>query len=276
MDAFYQVQQVNDHLIALKSLSGEFVYLVLGSECALLIDTCLGLGNLRATVESLTDLPIEVALTHGHLDHAMGAPEWEGVWMSPADQAIYKSMCDAEGRLGYLSANAGAAAADTWKDTLVPPCPGYAFRPLADGQVFDLGGITVEAIAFPGHTPGTHAFLLREDRILISGDACNNSTFLFESTCSTVEEYRRTVLAVQERLAGRYDHVFIQHHEMEVAPDLLPNMAEVCDRVLARDVDDEPFSFRGMPACVALAHDPYFHRLDGKSGNLIYNPNRLR
>lgn len=276
MDAFYQVQQVNDHLIALKSLSGEFVYLVLGSECALLIDTCLGLGNLRATVEGLTDLPIEVALTHGHLDHAMGAPEWKGVWMSPADQAIYASMCDAEGRLGYLGANAGSAAADAWKDTLVLPCPDYAFRPLVDGQVFDLGGITVEAIAFPGHTPGTHAFLLREDRILISGDACNNSTFLFEPMCSTVEEYRRTVLAVQERLAGRYDHVFIQHYEMEVASDLLPNMVEVCDRVLARDVDDEPFSFRGMPACVALAHDQYFHRLDGKSGNLIYNPNRLR
>ena len=107
MDPFYSVSQVNDHLYALKSPSGEFVYLVTGAREALLIDTCLGVGNLRDQVEALTSLPVTVAITHGHVDHAMGAPEWEGAWMSPLDTDIYRSMCAVAERRGYLAANAG-------------------------------------------------------------------------------------------------------------------------------------------------------------------------
>ena len=94
MQTFYTPSRVNDHLFALKSISGEFVYLVLASNQALLIDTCVGAGNLRAHVEELTDLPVEVVITHGHIDHAMGAPEWDRCWMNPKDDEIYRSMCD--------------------------------------------------------------------------------------------------------------------------------------------------------------------------------------
>lgn len=276
MQQFYTPTYVNDHIVALKSISGEFVYLLMGHDRALLIDTCVGAGNLRAQVEKLTNLPIDVAITHGHIDHAMGAPEWERCWMNPADSELYKSMCDIEERMGYVRGNAGPEIAAPWEDTFLSATPDYAFLPLSDDQVFDLGGITVEAISFPGHTPGCMAMLLIEDRILITGDACNNSTFLFDEYTSSVEAYRKTVVQVAKRLAGRYDRVFIQHHEMEVAPDILTNMVEVCDRILAGDVDDLPFNFRGIEARVALAHDGRFHRLDGKSGNIIYNPAHLR
>lgn len=72
MTNYYQVEKVNQHVLAIKSLGGEFVYLILGKKRALLIDTCVGIGHLRQFVESLTDLPITVALSHGHVDHAMG------------------------------------------------------------------------------------------------------------------------------------------------------------------------------------------------------------
>ena len=44
------------------------------------------------------------------------------------------------------------------------------FENIEDGQVFDLGGVELEAIHFPGHTAGEIVLLDRKDRILFSGD----------------------------------------------------------------------------------------------------------
>ncbi len=275
MDPFYSVSQVNDHLYALKSPSGEFVYLVTGAREALLIDTCLGVGNLRDQVEALTSLPVTVAITHGHVDHAMGAPEWEGAWMSPLDTDIYRSMCAVAERRGYLAANAGEECAAKWDATFLPEAPDYAFRPLADGQVFDLGGVTVEAVAFPGHTPGCTAMLLVEDRILITGDACNVSTFLFDENASSVEAYRATVARVAKRLDGRYDRVFMQHHVMDAVPNLLGDMLEVCDRVLAGTDDAVTRHVMGRDVKLAMDANGQMQRVDGGCANLLYNPEHL-
>ena len=67
----------------------ELMYLVEGRDQAALIDTGSGLGFLKAYVEKLTDKPILVLLTHGHVDHAMGAGEFETVYMNRADDYIY-------------------------------------------------------------------------------------------------------------------------------------------------------------------------------------------
>ena len=276
MDRFYVADRVNDHLTTLKSASGEFVFLLEGAHEALLIDTCLGVGNLRAQVEELTALPVTVALTHGHLDHAMGAPEWEGSWMNPLDVDVYRGMCSVEDRRGYLAANAGDACAAQWEESFLPAEPDYAFRPLVDGQTFDLGGVTVEAVAFPGHTPGCTAMLLVEDRILITGDACNVATFLFDETASSVAEYCTTVERVAERLAGRHDRVFMQHHVMDAVPNLLQEMLDVCDRVLAGTDDAIPMRMMGRDARLAMEANKTMQRVDGGCANLFYNPEHLR
>ena len=45
------------------------MYLLLGEDRALLIDTGFGLCKLDEAVKSVTDLPITVVNTHGHYDH---------------------------------------------------------------------------------------------------------------------------------------------------------------------------------------------------------------
>ena len=48
--------------------------------------------------------------------------------------------------------------------------PRNSARFINDGEIIDLGGITVEAIATPGHTPGHLSFFFREEGVLLLAD----------------------------------------------------------------------------------------------------------
>ena len=45
------------------------IFLFVGTERALLLDTGIGIGDLKGLVEEITDKPYDVVLTHGHRDH---------------------------------------------------------------------------------------------------------------------------------------------------------------------------------------------------------------
>lgn len=283
MTEFYKAEKVNDRITAIRSLTGEIMYLLNGDKKSLLIDTCLGVGNLRDFVEKLTDKPISVLLTHGHIDHAMGAPEFVGgdgrteceVYMNHADTLVYLGMNSIEDRKGYIMGNLGGHMPEGLEDTFLPPSP-MTFRELHDGDRFELGGISAEAYALPGHTPGTMVVLIPEERILILGDGCNKSTFLFDENSLTVEEYRRNLAALNKRMEGKYDRVFICHHDMEMQKDIMKNVLQVCDTIMAGQADDVPFEFMGKTNYIAKAVGERMNRLDGVDGNIIYNKEKVR
>ena len=272
---YFSTEKISDAITMIKSKSGELLYLVEGSKSAVFIDTCIGLGSLRALVEGLTKKPVTVLVSHGHIDHAMGAPEFETAYMNHRDISLYQSQCSVAKRRGYAGAGLGAEAAQIPDEAFIPPAPDYAFIDLQEGMCFDLGGIHVDAYAFPGHTQGCMVFLIREERILILGDACNNATFLFDDMCSTVTEYKAQVQELETRLVGKYDRVFVMHHIMEVQPDILSQMVCVCDDIINGNADNLPFEFMGQKALIAKKCNERFEREDGKSANLIYNPDRI-
>ncbi len=48
------------------------MFLLVGREQALLIDSGYGLQNLPERIRQITNLPVTLVNTHGHLDHANG------------------------------------------------------------------------------------------------------------------------------------------------------------------------------------------------------------
>lgn len=272
---YYRSQPVSVHVLWIESPSKENLYLVIGRQRAILIDAGLGVGHLRAFVENLTSLPLTVLLTHGHIDHAPGATEFGKVYLNSADQALYRSQCSLADRQGYLKGNLRDRYEELTAGSFVEADPNKDFAELTDGMIFDLGEVHVQAVAFPGHTAGSTAFLVEEDRLLITGDCCNNFTFLFGPEAAPVEAYRETVVQVRGRLTGRYDRIFVSHHGPELPVTLLDEMIELCDQVLAGDTDDVPFSFMGMEATIAKKMDTTFRRSDGKAANLVYSKSKI-
>lgn len=279
MTGLFREEKVRQGLTAIYSPSGEIMYLIEGTDRAILVDTTVGLYGLRAFVETLTDKPITVLLTHGHIDHAMGSPEFDEVYMNPADMEVYRSMWKVADRMDYVrGALHGELPAGLTEDGFIPPTE-YSFRDLQDGMVFDLGGSHVDVYSFPGHTHGSMIFLLREMRILIVGDACNSFTFLFDTNSLFVEDYKKEVLRIQRMLQGKYDHIFLSHVSMEIGMELFDHIIQVCDDIMKGETADLPFEFMGTKALIAkdmtLNADGFFERSDGSYGNIVYRKDRV-
>ena len=275
MVEYYKAEKINEHMTAIRSMTGEIMYLVEGEEKAVLIDTCLGVGHLRKFVESLTEKQITVLLTHGHVDHALGAPEFDEVYMNPADNKVYESMSPLEERIGYIKANLGGQLPEFAEDDYVRPAPAD-FKELKDGQIFDLGEVHIEVYALPGHTHGTMVMLIPEENALILGDACNNATFLFDENSLPVNEYKENLIRVKEKLEGRYETTYLCHHVMTASKDMLAHVIEVCNEILEGKADDIPFEFMGHHAFVAKKANERFERVDGGEGNIVYDKEKMK
>ena len=69
-------------------IANVYAYLIVGSERALLIDTCYSITGIKKYVEQITTLPVDVVNTHGHFDHIGGNAEFETIYLSKADREV--------------------------------------------------------------------------------------------------------------------------------------------------------------------------------------------
>lgn len=283
MEKFFQIHHMSDQIVRITDIAGTHFYLLKGDREAALLDTGVGCGHLDKCVRSLTKLLVKVFITHGHVDHAMGAGTFENVWISPLDKEVYDEHSQTEMRLGYIHGTAQfggvSEAISVTAEMLEPTKPFEQFHALHPGDTVDLGGLTVEILEGAGHTPGCVTILIPEIRTLLLGDACNPFTYLFDKTRSTVADYRRMLLRLKSSVEGRYDRVLLCHGPGgQGTADLIDSVISVCDDILCGETDDMPFQgFHGEPVCIAKAMDMNtFSRADGGTGNVVYNPAQIQ
>lgn len=268
----FRTERVSDRITRIYAFSSELMYLVEGEERAALLDSGSGIGFVRPLVEQLTDKPLVVLLTHGHVDHAMGASEFppEQVYINQEDAYIYREHGTWEFRAAglFLMGEPGKAVAP--EEDFTPLRPITDYRDLKEGDRFDLGGISVEMHACPGHTRGSLVMLLPEEETLLLGDACNGFTFLFEDYSTSIETYRNSLLRLRDRLAGRYRRVLASHGDGYSDPGILEENIALCERILQGQADRAPMEFRGHHGLIADTSAQPGH------GNIVYHPDHIR
>jgi len=119
------------------------MYIVEGTQRALLIDTGTKCEALDEVVRKITSKPFDVVVTHNHPDHAGNIGYFDEVYMHPLDTAVHLFPVVFQGK----------------------------YRWLKDGDVFDLGDRKIEVVWTPGHTPGSIVLLDRTINACYSGDA---------------------------------------------------------------------------------------------------------
>ena len=266
---FFRTKRLNSRITRIKGVTDEMMYLIEGDSIAALIDTGVGLGNVRTFIEQLTSKPVIVLITHAHVDHVMGASLFDDVYLNPADFQTYEDHRRTEKRRAYLKRYMGKKY-DLLKDQDFIEAPPLNFHALNEGDLFDLGGLTLEIFAAPGHSLGSVAILLREERILMPGDACNTLTMLFEHDSPSIEEYRDDMVMLREKTRGLFDRVLVSHYPGEAAPDLIDSVISVCDDILQGRSEEIPFRFMELHLVAAKKMSAGLTRADGGVGNIIY------
>ena len=128
-----------------------------GTDKAVLVDAGLNTELILDFIRK-KGLSLEaVLLTHGHPDHLVGAADvaeatGADVYLNSIEAKVVEMMPE------MILAMLGI-------DELKTP---DEFKPLEDGQVLELAGLTIKVLHTPGHSPGSVSFLV--DDALFDGD----------------------------------------------------------------------------------------------------------
>lgn len=206
------------------------MYVLRGSERSLLIDCGSGYCDLKAIVERLTDKPYDVAITHGHFDHAGMMHQFDKVYINEKDVPFILpgegsrvfpdafKQCDGTWVYPFDTAefkynnNIQKGDFNAWEVTEDMVNRGNKETEivyLEEGHVFDLGNRKVTAYALPGHTPGCMYLIDDMSRIAFTGDCCHPDvrTGVYCAVSTTL----KAMIRLYDRYGKDYDRMYSGH-----------------------------------------------------------------
>ena len=183
-DQPYVYRKVNDKLYIIAEIHQPFpknevtnpphtqqMGLVIGNKRAALIDTGLGLTDLRKYVSQFTSLPIIVLNTHGHVDHVGANQLFDMSYVAKEDEKAMLNANREERLKGYKQFMEGNIEMIEFAEKNMVPDKPFQYGFIKDGDKIDLGGVEIEVVAFPGHSPGSVAFIDSRDNVAFCGDS---------------------------------------------------------------------------------------------------------
>lgn len=194
------------------------MYLLIGNERALLIDSGYGKIDLKSIVARITDNPVMLMLTHGHLDHANGSAPFDA-YLHENDFDVYDRHSDPEFLKAYC------------KGKMIPKAH---LSPLLPGTV-DLGGRKVEVIHTPGHTLGSVCMIDKYSGMAFCGDTVNPwDVWLGLDESTSVTEYRKSLIRLLQSVEKNgITKLHSGHSGKAMNVQKLKDFITLCDKIIS-------------------------------------------
>ena len=238
---YYDIEKISESTHKIYENFEASMYLVCGSKRACLIDTGYGGGDIWGVIRSITDLPVFVINTHGHIDHVMGNRLFDTAYLNSADNAIYEAVIHDFPEImkePWVLEQYGEEIAGMDLSAVHFP----EAKEIKDGDVFDLGGIELEVLQVPGHTPGSLVLIDRKEKIVFTGDAIIEHCWMFLEHSLPKETYLDALRNAKEKLVG-IEKIYNGHyayHPMDIGIiDVIIKGIE--DIIAGREVETKPF-----------------------------------
>jgi glyoxylase-like metal-dependent hydrolase (beta-lactamase superfamily II) len=218
---------------------------------AVLVDTGLGIGDLRAVAEDLAGTEVPVLLTHAHWDHLGAAHQFDDVSIDDRERGpggrvaidvLSDEFTERPGQFVRSYLDQGREFPDGFDPDsyAIEPIEGAAA--LAPWDEVAVGDRTLELVPIPGHSPGQLAVLDRVSGVCHGADVLEPGGEIFAHfRHSDVDEYRDTIdRLVDLREEGAFDTLTTGHGEPLRGDDLsvLDDVAVALERVAD---DDAPY-----------------------------------
>ncbi len=230
------IHEIAERTWFVDELGTNAMYILEGSERSLVIDAGTGYCNFKELIESITDKPYDVAITHAHPDHVGMMHEFDQIYIHryeldgetiPTEDRKKYSDLVKDGQVGENFARCvGPIKAEGYFTKIARQHVGYwdVWEPkdeyickgdkdtelifIEEGYVFDLGDRKVSTVFLPGHTKGHLIFIDDMTRIAFTGDAVNHNNGSRFHAAST---HIRYLLHFLEGYGKTYDRIFNGH-----------------------------------------------------------------
>ena len=258
VNPYVEVYQLQQNIFGLLTESSDgmgdpWMYLIIGGQKAMLVDTGFGLGDLKGLCSVLAPgKELIVVNTHGHPDHAYGNAQFEKVYCHEYDVPMLRAQN--EHLWDYLFEGSDRISGKTiWaefdREDIIPFCP-YEIIGCPDGHMFDLGGdFEVELIHMGGHTAGCCAFLEKKTGSLFIGDDLISMRVGMHaappdapySEFMTVSTMRSAFRRLSSRKA-EFSHVYTGHFATDLENTTIDSMLEACDAICSDPIGYASYS----------------------------------
>ncbi len=256
---YFTVYKHTDYLYQIKDSLGVLSTLLIGKTKALVIDTCYGIGDLYKEIRKITNLPLLVINSHGHMDHTCGNYQFEKVYIHSLDYDLLKKHNSKEWKQKNIDSAINSKVLPNDFDInkyLTSSFGNIEF--LDDIKTFDIGVYTLEVINTPGHTKGSISLYCKELKIMFVSDAICQYVWLFLDESTDINTY---INSINKVLEYDFDYFLVGH-----GPRLI-NRKDMIDYLnVAKTIDvtkSNKVVFKNFEECNSYEY----------STNGLYNPN---
>lgn len=237
MDHWFTIEQIDGTTFAISEYGHweqTHCYLLIGAAHAVLIDTGLGVANIKTIVETLTTLPILVLTTHVHWDHIGGHSYFR-------DFAVHQEETQ------WISGQFPLPLSAVKQNLTLKPCSfpsgfhiddyhifqGIPTRILQDGETIDFGDRQLTVIHTPGHSPGHCCFYEQGRRYLFSGDLIYRGCLdaFYPST-----DPLAFMTSVDKLKTVPVSRIFPSHHDFNLSANLIEDISDAFHQLHAQNI----------------------------------------
>ena len=194
-------------------------FLLCGTKKDILIDTGLGVANIKKITDSLTKRPIMVITTHVHWDHIGGHKYFDNI-------AVHEAERD------WLSVEFPIPLQVVKRNLMCKPCDfpldfsiddyrifqGVPQIILHDGDCINFGNRKLFVIHTPGHSPGHCCFYEPERKYLFSGDLVYSGCLDVFYPTTDPQFFLQSVRKVHSL---EIDRILPAHHQLDIPVSMI-------------------------------------------------------
>ncbi len=207
-------------------------YLIIGSNSAALIDTGLGIGNIKEVVDELTNLPIKVITTHVHWDHIGGHKHFKDIYVHEEDSKWLEEglpISLEQVKRNLLQQPFSQKPPNDFNIDQYSVYKGEQTVKLKDKDVIDLGNRKLQIIHTPGHSPGHICIYEKETGYIFTGDLIYKGMLYAFFPSTDPIKYKESIDKL--RNLENIQTVLPGHNELIISKDIVIQIGEAFELI---------------------------------------------